>query len=86
MDLRETTVPSAFDILFTKSVPHIFENIFFTLDYESFKSCMEVNKSWNEVMTSESFQKLGETLFKQEIERDLFKAVDKPNFSGVAAH
>ena len=39
MDTVKHEGHSAFDTLFTKSVPHIIEKIFFTLDYNSFKIC-----------------------------------------------
>ena len=50
-------VPSAFDKLFTKNVLHILEEIFFDLDYESFKTCLEVSNLWRQLLTSESFIK-----------------------------
>ena len=43
-----------FDTLFTKARPHILEMICFFLDYESFKTCLDVSKGWREVLTSES--------------------------------
>ena len=73
----------AFDKLFSKSVPHIFERIFFSLDYESFKRCLEVNKSWNDLMTSERFKVLGSSFFKFEIERDLWDASNDGSLSKV---
>ena len=42
-------------MLFTRSVPHILEKIFFSLDYESFMRCSEVNKTWNDLLTSEPY-------------------------------
>ena len=45
--------------LFTESVPHVLEKIFFSLDYESFKTCKEVSISWNKLLTSESFKTSG---------------------------
>ena len=54
---KEETMTAAceFDRLFTKSVLHIHEKIFFSVDYKSFKKCLEVSKSWNDLLTSESF-------------------------------
>ena len=46
--------PSAFEKLFTTSVPHVLEKIFFSLDYESFKACHEVCKDWSELLSTES--------------------------------
>ena len=33
----------AFDTLFAINIPHIFEKIFFSLDYKSYKKCFEVS-------------------------------------------
>ena len=63
MDATGTTSHSPFDKLFTRNVPHIYEKIFLSLDYYSFKSCLMVNKKWNQVLTSESFQKMGKSSF-----------------------
>ena len=74
---REIIGPCAFDILFTKSVPHILEMIFFSLDYESYSKCLEVSKIWNELLTSESYQTKGKIVFRNEIfelEKKLWRA------------
>ena len=42
--------------LFNKSVPHVFEKIFFSLDYDSFLACGNVSKSWNELLSTESYR------------------------------
>ena len=63
-------VTFSFDTLFTINVPHILEHIFFSLDYESYKTCLEVCKAWNELLTSESYQEKGRTLFHREILKD----------------
>ena len=60
----------AFDKLFSKSVPHILEKIFLSLDYKSYKACLEVNTSWKELLASESYQKKGKSWFKTDISRD----------------
>ena len=57
----------AFDTFFNMNVPHILEKIFFSLDYDSFKDCMEVNSTWRELLKSESYLKKGKTLFHKEI-------------------
>ena len=57
----------AFDALFTRYVPHILENIFFSLDYKSFKRCKEVNKAWRELLSSEQYQKKSREIFHQEM-------------------
>ena len=64
----------AFNMLFTRSVPNIVEKIFLSLDYESFKNWMEVSKSWNNLLTSEHFQLMGEPVFREELQRELWKA------------
>ena len=65
--------PCAFDTLLTKSVPHILEKIFFSLDYKSFKTCLKVSNSWNELLTSESFKNMGTSLFRKNVENDLHR-------------
>ena len=57
--------------LFSKNVPHILEKIFFSLDYESYKICLEVNSEWKELLTSERYITKGKTVFKEEIMKDL---------------
>ena len=44
-----------FDELLMKNLPHIFENIFLSLDFESLKVCSKVCNAWNELLSSESF-------------------------------
>ena len=68
---EETPGHCAFDILLTKNVPHILEKIFFCLDYESFKNCIEVSNAWEKLLTSASYQKKGKILFGQDIHQDL---------------
>ena len=74
MDVTEAPDTCAFDALFKKSVPHILEKIFFTLDYESFKICKEVSNPWNELLTSESFKQMGKSVFQENIEEELHQA------------
>ena len=50
-------VPRPFDMLFTNSVPHILENIFFSVDYDTFKTCYRVSKTWRGLLTSEPFRR-----------------------------
>ena len=70
----ETMPPSAFDKLTEKSVPHILERIFISLDYESFKNCMGVSKPWKILLTSEQFQRRAKSEFCEEIHKDLIVA------------
>ena len=55
-----------FDLLLTNNVPHIVEEIFFSLDYESFKACCSVCKAWRGLLTSEPFR----SYFQEEISED----------------
>ena len=59
--------PSHFDILLSRNVPHILESIFFSLDYESFKECFAVSKTWHTLFKSEMYQKKAKSLFHDEI-------------------
>ena len=68
-----------FDKLFTKTVPHILEQIFFSMDYESFKKCLEVSKSWNDLLTAEFFLRKGKSVFCEDIEKELILAVERGN-------
>ena len=67
---RENAEHCGFCTLFAKSVPHILEKIFFLLDYESFKKCLEVNIAWKELLTSESYVIRGKSVFLDEILED----------------
>ena len=75
--------PCAFDTMFTKNVPHIQEKIFFSLDYNSFKACVEVSKSWNAVLTSEKFQAFAKSAFCKRIEMDLWLECHRGNTNVV---
>ena len=74
---------SHFNSLFTKSVPHILEKIFFALDYKSFKECLEVSNSWNNLLTSERFQRVGQSVFGVDIEKELWNASRDGNTAEV---
>lgn len=60
-----------FDRLFTKCVPHLFEMIFLSVDYESFTMCLEVSRSWRDLLTSESFVRKVKSVFREDIQTDL---------------
>ena len=62
--------PCAFDMLFTKNVPHILEKIFLSLDYGSLKNSLEINKAWNRTLTSKTFKKKAKNIFHREIVED----------------
>ena len=68
-----------FNTLFALNVHHILEEIFFYLDYASYRTCMEVSKVWCELLTSKSFLRLGITHFGKEIGKELWWAVKKNN-------
>ena len=72
-DKIEITGPCHFEILFTKNVPHILENIFLSLDFESYNECLRVNKAWNKLLNSESYRKKARYVFQQEIPKYQFK-------------
>ena len=66
---------SLFDKLLSKNVPHILENIFLSLDYGSYKICLEVNASWNELLSSESYQSKGKSVFGPRIKHDQIRLI-----------
>ena len=66
----------AFDKLFSRNVPHILELIFLSLDYESYKTCCEVSRTWNELLSSKRHQNIGKLVFQAEISRDQEKLFD----------
>ena len=51
-------------------MPHIIEKIFFSLDYASFKNCLEVNRTWNELLTTKRYKKRGKLEFTEELKED----------------
>ena len=59
-----------FDTLFSKNVPHILENIFFSLNYESYKTCLEVSSKWRDLLTKEKYKTRAKSVFRKEILRD----------------
>ena len=64
--------PSGFSKLLTRKVPHIHEKVLLSLDYETFKNCREVCKTWDELMASESFCKKAYSAYKKEMDSELF--------------
>jgi len=57
-------------------IPHILEQIFIYLDYESLKTCFEVGKDWRKILKSKSFQKKAKDVFAREITKDGKKLVN----------
>ena len=45
----------AFEMLFTRNVPHILEEIFCSLDYASFQACLQVNRTWSGMLSTEPY-------------------------------
>ena len=76
---QKTLGKAPFNKLFTRNVPHILEKIFFSLDYASFKECMEVHRAWHELLTSKSFKQFGKLTFQREIETALWHATRSGN-------
>ena len=67
IEAEEIVGPCAFDKLFLKSVPHILERIFLSLDYYSYNNCLNVNHRWKELLSSDSYEKKWKVVFCQEI-------------------
>ena len=68
--------------LLTKHFPHILEKILLNLDYDSYKTCLEVNKMWRDLLTSNPYQKAGKSVFQGDILKDearLFEAIKNMN-------
>ena len=87
METGQAMSSCAFNMLFTKNVPHILEKIFLSVDYESFfKKCPEVCVTWRELLTSESYQIKGKLVFHDEIANDEYKllcAAERGNIEEV---
>ena len=75
-----------FGTLFDMNVPHLIENIFFSLDYASLKTCPRVCNQWKELIQSEAFQVKARSQFRVEIKEDednLCNASDEGNVEEV---
>ena len=75
----------AFDILFKGNFPHILEEIFFSLDYTSYKTCPQVSKSWRDLFRSQPFQIFQNSKLKEmrANEQVLLNAAKSGNFEKV---
>ena len=60
----------SFETVFNKSVPHILEKIFFSLDYDSFMECKEVCKAWNDLFSSEHYKRRSEKMLVEKMENE----------------
>ena len=86
MEARKTIGNCKFDILFTKCVPHILETILFSLDYESYNTCLKVSTAWRELISSDSCRKKAKSIFHGEIDQDedkLWQAAKEGNIEKV---
>ena len=72
-----------FDRVLSKNVPHIHEDIFFSIDYHSFKKCLEVSKSWRDLLTSESFLRRAKSVFCEDIQKELLLAAERGNVDTI---
>ena len=70
MEIVETSPETSFNTLFIKNLPHILEIIFFSLDYKSFKACMEVNKTWRSLLSIPAYQEEMEKMLKEKIKNE----------------
>ena len=80
MEHQETC---GFDIFFRKNLPHILENIFLSLDYQSFKTCYEVSNEWKEFITSDTVQWKAKDQFSSEIEDDEMSLSEASNLGNA---
>ena len=82
MESQEEIVgPYKFGILFAKNVPHILEKIFFSLDYEHYKTCLKVSSTWRDLLTSEFYVEKATSVFSGVIfpEEKLWQAAKEGN-------
>ena len=56
-----------FDKLITETRPHILERMCLSLDFETFKNCLRVNKAWRGVLTNKVFRPKVMSKFRNEI-------------------
>ena len=65
-----------FDTLFNKNVPHILEKIFFSLDYDSFETCTKVCTTWDELLSSESYQNRSREMLDEQTGEEIGKLLE----------
>ena len=86
MAANELQDQHCFVTIFSKKFPHILEKIVFSLGYESYKVCMEVNSVWREQLASERYKSRVKLVFRKDIledEKKLRTAADKGNTDEV---
>ena len=81
MEGQESVGTCCFNELQNTNAPHLIEKIFFLLDYESFKTCMEVNSLWSKLLKSKSYQERARHVFKHEMFKD-HKKLQKATYRG----
>ena len=59
-----------FVALYSAKFPHILEHIFFSLDYESYKDCLNVSNEWKGVLNSKRYITKRKSIYKIEILED----------------
>merc|ERR1712117_825920 len=74
--MESASPPSPMSKVLGENVPHIREQIFLSLDYESYKACFEVCQDWRKILNSESFQKKAKKVFEREIDQDQLDLVE----------
>ena len=83
MAAEERSIHGAFDTLLSKNLPHVVEKIFFLLDFDSYKLCCMVSKTWNKLLTSESFQRKAKSVFSRAILEDENKLRIASSFGNI---
>ena len=74
---------NGFNKLMATNAPHIHEKILLSLDYDTFKNCRGVCKTWDELLDTKSFQEKAYTAYKLEVEMKLLKFSKKGNAEEV---
>ena len=75
LENQRIPVPLIFQEFGNVHEPDIIKRIFFYLDYNSFKKCQRVCRSWRSLLTSEAYISMGKTVFLEklvDIERELY--------------
>ena len=65
MEKEEKGDSVSFDTLFARNLPHILEKIFSSLDYKSFKTSMQVNKTWWRLLSTTTYKKIWEEILNE---------------------
>ena len=80
-DLEKICSTSGFDLLLRRNVQHIWEKIFLSLDYDSFKNCLAVCRAWSNIFNEESFLSKANSTFPaqtwldtEHLERQVWKS------------